>query len=234
MYIQNLILEVTRKCNFSCAHCLRGNAQNKNIDFAVIDALFNNNIDYIGMITFSGGEPSLYPEAINYFIDQCQSRGVEVGDFYIATNGGKSSGSLEFLTAVMRLYCFCSNNEMSQVEISKSDYHAGQQDEEAKKRLQCLRFAGERQHLDYRYLIHEGRAKVLNELNGTIDEARRIEPEKQLRRDEDENILTDELYINCKGDICLSCDLSYKRQDKNKIGNILTDRLEDLAVVTVE
>jgi len=59
MNIDNLIIEITRKCNFTCDHCLRGEAQNKDIDHKVIDALLDNNIEYISNITFTGGEPSL-------------------------------------------------------------------------------------------------------------------------------------------------------------------------------
>lgn len=234
MYIDNLIIEITRRCNFSCAHCLRGDAEKRDIDFKIIDALLNNDIDYIGTITFTGGEPSLNVPAINYFIDQCKERGVDVGGFYIATNGGKTSGSMEFLQAVIKLYCYCSDNEISCVEISNSDYHINDQDEDAKKRLKCLSFVRERDHLDYRYLIHEGRAKELNEMNGTAEDARKITPSKELKIDEDNRLLSDEVYINCKGDVVLACDLSYRRQDKNKIGNVLTDKLKDLAVLSTE
>ncbi len=97
----------------------------KEISFAVIDALFENDLEYISTVTFTGGEPSLNVPAINYFIDKCQQKGVELGGFYIATNGGRTSGSLEFLQAVIRLYCFCSDNEMSCVEISNSEWHEG-------------------------------------------------------------------------------------------------------------
>lgn len=88
--------------------------------------------------------------------------------------------------------------------------------------------------MNYRYLIHEGRARELNKMNGTIDTARKINPEKELWIDEDGRILNDYIYVNCKGEICLDCDLSYKRQTVHKIGNILTDKLESLAVVMAE
>ena len=42
MLIDNLILEITRKCNFQCKHCLRGNSQNKNIDFDVMINQYQN------------------------------------------------------------------------------------------------------------------------------------------------------------------------------------------------
>ena len=58
--IDNLIIEITRRCNMACAHCLRGDAQNIDIDPSyMLKLLRDNNIDYISMVTFTGGEPTL-------------------------------------------------------------------------------------------------------------------------------------------------------------------------------
>ncbi len=227
MNINNLIIEVTRKCNFSCEHCLRGNKQNKNIDLEAIDALFNNDIQYISTVTFTGGEPSLNIEAIDYFIEKCKEHNTEIESFYIATNGGITSGKMEFLQVLIKLFCFCTGNEISSCEISKSDFHDWQ-NEDAISQLKCLAFVRERENLDYKNLIHEGKAKELNEANGTIDDARRITPDKTLNI-EDDTIENDYLYINVHGDVILECDLSYARQTRHKIGNIKETRLEDMA-----
>lgn len=231
MQINNLIIEVTRKCNFSCSHCLRGEAQNKNIDLKYIDALFDNNdINYISNVTFTGGEPSLNIRAIDYFIEKCKRNNVEVGSFYIATNGSTASGNIEFLQLLIKLYCFCSDNEISAVEISKTDYHnQNMQNAEAINKLKCLSFVREKEHLDSKYLINEGKAKEIVEYYGRTKEARHIIPDNQLILNEYEEIENDYLYINCKGDIILSCDLSYKRQDIHKIGNIKENKLLELA-----
>lgn len=55
--IYNLVLEVTRRCNMCCAHCLRGEAQNMDMQKETIDKLLDQT-DSISMVTFSGGEPS--------------------------------------------------------------------------------------------------------------------------------------------------------------------------------
>lgn len=31
-YIYEVCVEITRQCNFSCGHCLRGEAQNQDLD----------------------------------------------------------------------------------------------------------------------------------------------------------------------------------------------------------
>ena len=61
--------------------------------------------------------------------------------------------------------------------------------------------------------------KELNYWNGTIDTARKITPDKELIIEGEETI-SNELYINCNGDVCLDCNLSYQRQVYNNIGNI--------------
>ncbi len=57
IYVYNLVLEITRKCNAKCIHCLRGNAQNLTMSQEVIDAVFSK-IDRVSSLTLTGGEPS--------------------------------------------------------------------------------------------------------------------------------------------------------------------------------
>src|SRR5271157_4943644 len=68
MYISSLILEVTRKCNLRCAHCLRGNPQRVTMPREVLHAAMRD-VDYVGSVLFTGGEPSLATEVIEDFID---------------------------------------------------------------------------------------------------------------------------------------------------------------------
>jgi len=226
MQIYNLVVEVTRKCNMSCQHCLRGDAQNKEISEETMKGfLIKNQVTYISMITFTGGEPSLNPKAIAQFIQCCKDRGIEIGSFYIATNGKAVSD--EFVKVCMELYLFCSENEdMSSVDISQSPYHLDQ-DKEAMRKLKCLTFVKEKEMLDYRYVIAEGRGKELAELNGTIDDARKIKAGKLEFSGED--IQEGEVYLNVKGDIVTACDLSYARQNRLKLGHYSQGTIMELA-----
>ena len=63
LFIENLYLELTRKCNLKCAHCLNGDAQNVSMPKEVMDKLFNE-IALIGMVNLSGGEVQLAPEQL--------------------------------------------------------------------------------------------------------------------------------------------------------------------------
>ena len=67
MQVYSLILEVTRRCNMCCAHCLRGEAENIDMQKETIDKVLDL-VDKIECVTFSGGEPSLNLPLIQYFL----------------------------------------------------------------------------------------------------------------------------------------------------------------------
>lgn len=64
----NVFIEVTRRCNMCCAHCLRGDAESIDIQEKYIDAFLDNfeKGAYISSLTFTGGEISLNIPAIRY------------------------------------------------------------------------------------------------------------------------------------------------------------------------
>ena len=119
--IYNLIIEVTRKCNTQCDHCLRGDRENKNIDYKFIDSLLNQ-VENINSVTFTGGEPSLNVDAIEYFLQQCKEKDIYIGYFFIVTNGININAS--FVIACLKLYAYCEEKEMCQVLVSNDSYHA--------------------------------------------------------------------------------------------------------------
>lgn len=79
-------LEVTRKCNLKCAHCLRGDAQNLSMSTAVIDKILDSSAG-IKTIFFTGGEPFLEPDIIEYVVDQVIERDFECFSMTVITNG---------------------------------------------------------------------------------------------------------------------------------------------------
>lgn len=92
MYISNannVVIEITRRCNMCCAHCLRGDAEDVNIQEKYIDAFLDSfsNGGYIGTIVFTGGEISLNIPAIRYTLKAVKERNISVGNFYMVTNG---------------------------------------------------------------------------------------------------------------------------------------------------
>ena len=72
----DLMLELTRKCNLECDHCLRGCTQDLSMDISLIDKILDET-ESINQISFTGGEPMIEGEKIIYIIDK-----IENDDFY--------------------------------------------------------------------------------------------------------------------------------------------------------
>lgn len=90
VYIKNLMLEVTRRCNMACPHCLRGEAQDMDVSFAVLENLLAR-VDGIRELVFTGGEPSLNPDAMLETLRLCRIHHIPVHTVWIATNGRRLS-----------------------------------------------------------------------------------------------------------------------------------------------
>lgn len=199
-------IEVTRRCNMVCEHCLRGNAQNKNQTKENIDKLMSQ-MGYISSITFTGGEPSLVPELIAYTLESAKRYSVGVGSFYIATNGKQITE--DFVVACLRWYVYCADNECTGVVLSKDDYHDGDISFDL---LRGLSFFSVKEG---RSIISEGRAKGWAQGRKWSKESFIINNDGTCT-DINEGII----YLNCNGDIIGGCDWSYRSQPKHKICDV--------------
>lgn len=83
---ERLDIELTRRCNMACAHCMRGDAQNIDIDRKHIDAILEQT-QLIGKLFFTGGEPFLALDTMEYIADQLCKRGIPLLNFEVITNG---------------------------------------------------------------------------------------------------------------------------------------------------
>lgn len=217
MELQNLVIEVTRKCNIKCDHCLRGNAQNKVLDTKYIDTLLDQ-VTYISNLCFTGGEPSLATDVCEYTLSLIKERQIGVGFFFIATNGVNVSE--EFVLFCLKLYNYCEDKDMCQIAVSNDTFHKVQA-KYSMDLLNGLKFAALRnEEPNYSYyggrnLISEGRAVDLGA--NTKLHAPRIKTMEEFN--------DTEIYLNCKGDIIGGCDWSYTSQ--NRKSNILC-RVENL------
>jgi organic radical activating enzyme len=218
MRVSNLVIEVTRKCNMACDHCLRGCAQNMDIEEKTLNNVFSK-ISSIGTLTVTGGEPSLVPEKINAIVEIAKNYNVSIDRFYMVTNGKQVSD--EFLKAVLNLYLYCDDksSEGSLLQYSDDMFHEGMM-QENKEKLEAFRFVSSRNdsHIDEYNCISEGRA----EENGIGDRKKTITGFSIDEYSDEFSIEDGELYINCKGNILSCCDLSYHSQDIKAliIGNV--------------
>lgn len=214
MNIDNLVIEVTRQCQIECFHCLRGDKENMTLRVEYLDALLST-VEYISCITFTGGEPSLHPEIIDYALNVCRANKVEVGNFYIATNGVSLPDA--FLLICLHWYLYCSDNELSSVVVSRDGFHYEQEDAH---KLKAFSFSGETD-VEQKYCINEGRWKENRNLG------RKLTPDTF--EIEDGDIREGNLYLNCEGNLIAGRDWSYKSQRKKE--NIICAVKEDTDVL---
>lgn len=86
IYFRKLMIDITRRCQLRCEHCLRGEAQNLVISTDIIDSFLEQTAG-IGELFFSGGEPTLAPDRMNYFVDHMIEKGIPLGGVTYITNG---------------------------------------------------------------------------------------------------------------------------------------------------
>ena len=79
-------IEITRRCNFACEHCIRGDAQNMDMPTEIID-LFYDKISELQEIVFVGGEPLLNLTGMDYVIKQSMKHNFPLYSLIFTTNG---------------------------------------------------------------------------------------------------------------------------------------------------
>ena len=229
--ISNLILELTRKCNMNCCHCLRGNAQNKSMSKDIIIKSLTT-FHYISTLTLSGGEITLAKPQLDDvgFTMQFYNQ-VNVDSVYMVTNGKSMLPGIG--DSIERIIRYCGSNEISQIEISEDSFH-----DKAKALGKWLDW-GEYMQANYPLTNHFVSRKKCESYH-VIDMGRGWgKPlESKYKGFEFESYSEDilcitegDLYINVKGDILPVCDLSYKAQEKYKLGNIMDLSAEEIVEI---
>ena len=241
--IDSCVIEGGRMCNHlnpitkePCKHCLRGYPQNKVISDEVIDKFFSQ-VNYISEITFGGGEPSLYLKQIRKIIAAILKYDVDVGNFYIVTNGREFSEELIEICELL-YHNICTENEISGLAVSDDKFH--KENHEDIKKFEYNKFlyyyenefddemrlyARKDKETDFSKvsIINMGMAKINGIGNRELDI---YLPYKEIW--DDEIVVRDtELYLTYDGRLLPCCDLSYDVIDSNKytIGNIMTEDL---------
>ena len=236
--IDNLLKEVGRKCNMipPCRHCLRGYSQNKVISEEVLEKFFSQ-VNCVSTITIGGGEPTLHLDEIDTLISIILKYNVEIGSFYIVTNGKIYRKRL--IDICNFLYNdICWDNELSGLAVSDDKFHRERQKDIDKFLYNKNRYYFENEYYEEMRpyvrkdketdfskvsIINMGMAKI----NGIGNRELNIYlPYKEIW--EDEIVVRDiELYLTYDGRLLPCCDLSYDIIDSNKytIGNIMTEDL---------
>ena len=213
---KNLMLEVTRKCNMRCAHCMRGEQQEETMSSDTIQRLLEY-VYGIEQLSITGGEPSLVPDTIRWLAYFVKSRDIKVGSFFCATNAGEYSK--EFVDALSSLYAVCTKPDKCILTISTDQFHSDADPKALSEYRQLPYYSSEKEKgfLPKGKILLEGKA---NENNL----GRFSKPTTEHIYDFDMHgwylYIGDRIYINALGDVLLDPDLSYLNQMNENIGNI--------------
>lgn len=212
MNITDLSIEVTRECNMNCDHCLRGEQQVMNLSTNYISDLLDQ-LSYISDVTFTGGEPSLVPGIIKCFLEMAKERNIEIGSFYIATNGTNADSS--FINTCLDLFAYCKDKELCYLQYSNDIYHDTPyyivENIEKLKGLKFFSFKYKNERLSFNGMLDQGRAVENCYISNEVKEY----PIKSIEDFNDSSI-----YLNCLGQIINGCDWSYINQEKHVICNV--------------
>jgi len=198
---------------------LRGEPQNLDLDVSLVARLFEQ-VDAVGCLILTGGEPSLVPHIISQIFDIAEEKGTDIQSFYIATNAVQVSN--EFLEVLFKAYMKINYDYdgMPLVEVSSDVQHDECcPDPDLRKRninkLMAFRFVGKRDEgINYEKdggNIHTGRAEEMY----SFGRRSRQTTVNSISISDDE--IESNLHLNCKGNILPSCNLSYETQDEEEI-----------------
>ena len=208
----SVFIEVTRRCNMCCAHCLRGDAESIDIQEKYIDAFLDSfeTGAYISSLTFTGGEISLNIPAIRYTLKAVKERGIAVGSFYMVTNGKAVDDKDDYSCGLC---------------ISSDDFHEEISSESASI-LSGLKYNYDDKVTDFHknYLLNEGRAKNLDSNIYKKREPYVDKLEYEFSKTGGIDFYSGELYLNAIGDVVSGCDLSYESQKKYRFGNVMDEK----------
>lgn len=249
-----LVIELTRRCNMRCKHCVRGEAQNITITKEIIDRIFENVQDCLSLYV-SGGEPLLEPDILLYLLNRARSWG-RLASLEITTNGSildeRIVYALEELCKEPIHPDFNEKNITKSVRltISNDEFHVsgemqkaldfyGPLFEDAQKRLEGTGAViklntwspvneeeTKRRGYPGAILIYSGRAKDLVDERTENGMLVKIPPYNNHRLKITEDVVHCKTMITSKGDVVVAAeDDSYASYDSCAVGNIMDKSL---------
>ena len=222
VHTDTLVIEVTRRCNYRCMHCLRGDAQDKDISKKILDRIVESVI--ANNVVFTGGEPALNIKAISYYWEQSKKHGTLPSSFYIVTNGSVNQEKLALVS--LRMYAQAEEKELCGLSVSSDPYHG--YPEEGAGILEGLAFLREDKTIsmdidDEKWIIKTGRAREngmegrINSFPVTWDD---ITADEIWENDGHWYLGDILLYVSCNGQVTFDCDMSYEEIDNTQLGTI--------------
>lgn len=230
MYVPNLMIEVTRKCNLKCKHCLRGTAQCVSLQRKALPNIFKD-IE-IGALEFTGGEPLLGLYQIREIVRYIKWFDIYIGYAWLKTNGTIfSEAAIKYMN---ELYEIADDQCLCALEFSLDQYHTNNKNNimyQYRELEDKYPFIKATENLNNKYnriytVIKEGRAKRLRQYEVTKFEKPSF---NNGWYDESHDYFSDNMiYIAANGNVISDCNLSFASVDKYAFGNIYEEPLIDI------
>lgn len=237
MKINEMILEVTRRCNQNCRHCLRGTSENLDADKALFENIFDE-IEEIDTIIFTGGEPSLNIKYMYDVLDYCKKACIKIRSIYTVTNGLANQEQLVQVMEAWLDYCITATDSPNREEfLRKYFFRISCSVDEFHKEIDPVWYSfftrtgyyddsKEVSYHDYQSLIESGNV-ILNKLDESEEYVTGISGEDILKFTL-KNGVYDVVYVSTNGHIYSGCNFSYEDYDEYKLTN------NDLYLYTLE
>ena len=235
-----LEVELTRKCNMKCRHCMRGDAQEKTMSTDTIDRLIEDT-DAIAHLAITGGEPFLEMNQLLYLIQSITNKW-RVGELAITTNGTILD---ERIISAFETFCNVDPKRTVQFGISKDEYHTAGAHEtamafyeplvkEANSRLNSSAESGivlTYRDVATRTLVHAGRAKRI-----IAESTQKKKFSKMLSISEigshrlkiKDNCVYCRIIVTVDGGVTTTDGMEYSSEDANIIGYLSDDTLSNI------
>lgn len=223
--VESLIVNITDMCNMECEFCLRGDRGVNKMDLSLIPRIFDG-IDCIENLTITGGEPSLYEEAVTAIVDYIEEKDIDCYGCFIVTNGKVYSQALvdavkklllrhirktyanEYVTPQVAKYIKSEFEEMYSfgIAVSIDMYH------EAISVENYIRYRMSGVYSDVKETDFSNGGVIARGRGSNIYGAKEREYRELYVSCDDGDIIVEELYISIDGDVFSDCDISYDMQ----------------------
>lgn len=226
--INFLGIELTRKCNLKCSHCMRGDSQEISISNKTLKSIFNNSewqLRSIDNLFLSGGEPTLAVESLKMIYSLIKQNNISVRKIYTILNG--TIYNEEFITtlnSIMELYNQSSKKACINISFSNDIFHPII----SKKTFKLYKTHNKNKKFKinhYKTSLNTDETGILNLGHARKNNLGYIDFPinnyfKPLEFYNDDIFTIDEVYINAKGFILKKSDGEYDAMDKYNLGNI--------------
>ena len=237
----HVTVEITRKCNLLCTHCMRGEAQDLTISQDILDNFFSQ-VEAIDEVFFTGGEPLLELDMIDYVVDCIAKYNVKIERLALLTNGTiKDRRILD----IYNKFLTNGHDRTARLTISDDDFHNRKTSKEANEfykkyntnqdiwinvaELEISALEG------YKHLVYAGRAvDLINKNKKSLIEKNYIFTYPFSKNQNHRIHIDDDGFIGCaicllaNGNVGYDNDIDYHSHDLLSFGNIANKPLYDV------